>query len=166
MKVALALVGLSTAFLCLANPVVGQDDPTSEPASLPSSEATSRPSVEALAFDGTPLLAIGLAGGPVDASQYGEGCVGMVGEMPNFVFTSNGRLPDLLVQGNEFDLTIVIVGPEHTYCQDDRSSRSTDPFVNIWSHFDEYDQWELQIFIGTKDGQMHPFTLTVEDGAG
>ena len=112
------------------------------------------------------MTATGMAGGSVDASQFGEGCVGMVGLVANHTLTSDFHLPDLAIDGGEFDLTIVIAGPEGTYCQDDRSSRNTNPFVNIWSAFDEYSSQELQIFIGTKDGGMHPYTLTIEDGAG
>jgi hypothetical protein len=118
-----------------------------------------------LEFRGETVGAMGTAVGQVDASRWGVGCVGLIAETPNVLLTVTGGMPDLLVEGAGADLTLVIVHEDGTiHCVDDGLG-GTNPFVNLWNVFPTT-EGQYQLFIGTKDGGPHNFTVRVEDGAG
>lgn len=148
------------AVALLAAPwALAQEAPESQPAG--EDAATEVPRLE---FSSETVELSGNAGGSVDASTMGEGCVGMVGESPSLVLVVSGQMPDLSVDGGEHDLTLVVVSQDGSvYCVDDVFG--TNPFVNLWDRFDPV-VGEYNLFIGTKDGASHPFTVQVADGAG
>lgn len=72
-------------------------------------------------FSPDPMTMEGSAGGIVDASSFGAGCVGHIGSAANHVLTVTAPIPFLRIAAaaNE-DITLVVRRPDGTYlCNDD-----------------------------------------------
>jgi hypothetical protein len=72
-------------------------------------------------FTPDPTTVTGQAGGVVDASSFGSGCLGHIGSSPNHVLTVTGPIPYLrIVAAAGEDITLVVRRPDGTYlCNDD-----------------------------------------------
>ncbi|MBI4237576.1 MAG: hypothetical protein HY696_04050 [Deltaproteobacteria bacterium] len=58
------------------------------------------------------------------------------------------------------DVTLVVVGPSESECNDDAHAKTTNPSVMLSA------PGRYHLYVGTKDQQPHPYTLAIADGAG
>ena len=103
-----------------------------------------------------------LAGGDIDASGLGAGCLGMIAEAPDYdVYFEAGPLPLNIFVRSAADTTLVINAPDGAwYCNDDASG--LDPVVSFASpQSGRYDIW-VGSFGGLPEATLHVSELPVQ----
>lgn len=108
---------------------------------------------------GGTLTAKGMAGGSVDGAKLREGCVGFVGNAPNHVLRALQAGAYVVRIDSPQDLTLIIVGPKETYCNDDYGPKKIPSEIIPTTGL-------FKIYVGSKDGKPYPYTMTIEDAAG
>ena len=99
------------------------------------------------------------AGGSIDASTLGEGCVGSIADAPDVrVNYTAGSLPLTFGATSEADLTLVINAPDGSWhCNDDFDG--FDPVV----HFAAPLSGQYDIFVGTYIAELAPAIIVVTE---
>jgi hypothetical protein len=93
------------------------------------------------------------AGGNVDASSLGGGCVGMIGDPPDFdLYYTPGSLPLYISASSDSDISLVVNLPDGSWICDDDSAGNLNPGITLDSPQDGlYDIW-----IGNLSGSGNP----------
>lgn len=90
-----------------------------------------------------------VAGGDLDASSLGGGCVGGIAGVPDFRLTYRaGDYPLSFAAISGVDATLVINGPDGRYYCDDDSGGEGDPFLT----FDRPQSGVYDVWVGVFDG--------------
>ncbi|MHA6287614.1 peptidase S1 [Maricaulis sp. CAU 1757] len=105
------------------------------------------------------------AGGNIDASQWGNGCAGMVANAPDFRLQySAGSYPLSIGAISDADTTLIINGPDGQWYCDDDSGGDLDPLLT-WGNppSGQYDIW-----IGTygSGSDLAPATIIISELGG
>jgi len=126
---------VSFAALAFSATAVAQDAPTSQPSGPDISLDPTFGTVELeTGFMPDPHTTDMAAGGPLDASGLGEGCVGYIAEAPDvdFVYTAGDDFPLNLYVVSEADTTLVVNLPDGSWaCNDD--SNGFNPLLSMES---------------------------------
>lgn len=87
------------------------------------------------------------AGGSLDASQLGPGCVGRIAGAPDYELTYRPTSYDLTIGVNSnTDTTLVVNGPDgRWYCDDDSADAAFNPLIR----FDDPQSGTYDIWVGT-----------------
>lgn len=102
-------------------------------------------------FTPDPFAVTVMAGGPVDASRVGEGCVGLIPQAPsyNLTYRANDQWPLFIGAISDGDATIVVRAPDgRFYCNDD--SDGLNPSVS----FQDPRAGRYQIWVGVFSGEQ------------
>lgn len=111
------------------------------------------------------LVARGMGGGPLASERIVQNpdigvCHGWFRATPNHILQIKQHGVYVVDVRGEDDLTLAVVGPKESYCNDDARANTQNPSVMLPS------PGRYKIFVGTKDGQQHPYTIEIADGAG
>ncbi len=100
-----------------------------------------------------------VAGGSIDASALGEGCVGLIADAPDFRLQYGGGGSQLFIGAHsDADTTLVVNAPDGSwYCSDDY--HGVNPLVGGPSP----DAGQYDIWIGTYGSDPAPATLFITE---
>ncbi len=114
-------------------------------------------------FDGDPRTVRVTAGGTLDASTLGSGCVGSMANAPDvrLQFTASGSLPLIISVASDEDTTLAINRPDGTWvCDDDGGEQGTNPSIR----FTPAMSGQYDIYIGHyARGRRIPATLYISE---
>lgn len=114
-------------------------------------------------FDGDPRTVRVMAGGTLDASTLGEGCVGSMADAPDvrLNFTRGGNLPLIISVASDEDTTLAINKPDGSWvCDDDGGENGTNPSIR----FTTAGSGQYDIYIGHyARGRRIPATLHISE---
>lgn len=109
-------------------------------------------------FTPDPQTGSGTSGGPVQASTFGAGCVGLIDNSPDHQITVTSTVDLTLYALSSVDTTLVVHGPAGTFCDDD-SHGGLNPEVNARLTPGVYD-----VYIGNYDEDSQArYTLTLTE---
>lgn len=108
-------------------------------------------------FTPDPQRGRGESGGSRDASSYGKTCVGTVDTTPDHRLTVTSAVNLRIFVESTTDASLVIVGPNRTWCDDD-SHGDLDPEINAL-----FSPGQYQIFVGTNGEQNGRYTITLTE---
>lgn len=99
---------------------------------------------------------LGTSGGVMDASSFGEGCVGAIPAAPNHTVRLRQRSFVAIEADSASDLTLVVQSRSGTYCSDD-ARNSLNPAIAGW-----FEEGPVQIYVGSHNPSVAaPYELTV-----
>lgn len=107
-----------------------------------------------------PQTGTGTTGGAVDAAARGDGCVGMIDEVPDHVITVTSALGLRATVRSGVDSTLVIRGPAGTFCDDD-SAGALDAEVVARLTPGDY-----EVYVGDLGGSSGRYTLSLSEDFG
>lgn len=114
-------------------------------------------------FDGDPRTVRVTAGGTLDASTLGSGCVGSMANAPDvrLQFTASGSLPLIISVASDADTTLAINRPDGTWvCDDDGGENGANPSIR----FTPAASGQYDIYIGHyAQGRRIPATLYISE---
>ena len=114
-------------------------------------------------FSGDPRTVRVTAGGTLDASTLGSGCVGSMANAPDvrLQFTASGSLPLIISVASDSDTTLAINGPDGNWvCDDDGGENGTNPSIS----FSPAASGQYDIYIGHyAQGRRIPATLYISE---
>lgn len=114
-------------------------------------------------FTGDPRTVRVTAGGTLDASTLGSGCVGSMANSPDvrLNFTAGGSLPLIISVASDADTTLAINGPDGTWiCDDDGGENGANPSIR----FSPAASGQYDIYIGHyAQGRRIPATLYISE---
>lgn len=107
----------------------------------------------------------GVAGGAVAAERIVPNpdigtCSGWFPATPNHTLQIKQHGVYIINVRSDADLTLAVVGPKESYCNDDAHRNTKNPSVLLPS------PGRYKIYVGSKDQQQHPYTIEIADGAG
>lgn len=108
-------------------------------------------------FTPDPQRSRGQTGGNRDARSYGKACVGTIDSTPDHNLTITSAVNLKVFVESTTDSTLVIVGPNRTWCDDD-SHGDLDAEVNAM-----FSPGRYQIFVGTNGQQNGNYTITLTE---
>ena len=111
-------------------------------------------------FTPDPQVGTGHAGGPVEASTFGPGCVGMIDDSPDHVVTVTSTVNLRMYALSAVDTTLVVRGPSGTFCDDD-SHGGLNPEINARLAPGRY-----EVYVGRFGDDTGPYTLTLTENVG
>lgn len=114
-------------------------------------------------FTGDPRTVRVTAGGTLDASTLGSGCVGSMANSPDvrLNYTHQGDLPLIISVASDADTTLAINGPDGTWiCDDDGGENGANPSIR----FPEAASGQYDIYIGHYSrGRRIPAVLYISE---
>jgi hypothetical protein len=111
-------------------------------------------------FQPDPFAVTVMAGGPVDASRLGEGCIGLLPQAASYTFNyrANGEWPLYIGAVSDGDAVIAVRAPDgRWYCNDD--TNGLDPAV----HFPSPRAGRYQIWVGVYGGEPIPAMVVISE---
>ena len=108
-------------------------------------------------FTPDPQRSRGQTGGSRDARNFGKACVGTIDTSPDHRLTVTDPLDLRIYVESTTDATLVIVGPNRTWCDDDGHG-DLDPEVNAFLPPGQY-----EIYVGTNGSQNGDYTITLTE---
>jgi hypothetical protein len=114
-------------------------------------------------FTGDPRTVRVTAGGTLDATTLGSGCVGSMANAPDvrLQFTASGSLPLIISVASDSDTTLAINQPDGSWiCDDDGGENGTNPAIR----FSPAASGQYDIYIGHyAQGRRIPATLYISE---
>jgi hypothetical protein len=108
-------------------------------------------------FTPDPQRSRGETGGSRDARSYGKACVGTIDTTPDHRLTVTSALDLKIFVESSTDSTLVVVGPNRTWCDDD-SHGDLDAEVS-----GSFAPGQYEIFVGTNGEQNGSYTITLTE---
>lgn len=108
-------------------------------------------------FAPDPQRSRGETGGPRDASSFGKACVGKIDTSPDHRLTVTSALNLRIFVESTTDSTLVVVGPNRTWCDDD-SHGELDAEIS-----GTFTPGQYQIYVGTNGEQDGNYTITLTE---
>lgn len=114
-------------------------------------------------FDGDPRTIRVTAGGTLDATTLGSGCLGSMANSPDvrLNFTRGGNLPLIISVASDADTTLAINRPDGTWvCDDDGGENGANPSIR----FTAAGSGQYDIYVGHYErGRRIPATLYISE---
>lgn len=130
------------------------------PAAGPATKAASRPTATspwARVSPPDPQRSRGETGGSRDARSYGKACVGTIDTTPDHRLTVTSALNLRIFVESTTDSTLVVVGPNRTWCDDDSHGDLDAEVSGVFA------PGQYQIFVGTNGNQNGNYTITLTE---
>jgi hypothetical protein len=108
-------------------------------------------------FSPDPQRSRGDTGGSRDARSYGKACTGTIDTTPDHRLTVTSALNLRIFVESTTDSTLVVVGPNRTWCDDD-SHGDLDPEIT-----GNFVPGQYEIYVGTNGGQNGSYTITLTE---
>ena len=104
-----------------------------------------------------PMVSQGVSGGLLDASAYGQGCIGSITANPSHTFLIPRRMYIQVAASSSSDLTLVVQGANVTLCNDDGIG-TLDPVVQGW-----FPEGLVQVYVGSHNPRVSAnYIMTVQ----
>ncbi len=113
-------------------------------------------------FEPDPYRVQVMAGGEMEASQWGENCVGYIPGQPHFELAYNAGtdFPLILSVNSMSDTTLLVQAPNGmTYCDDDSGNGGLNPSLSFSAPMTGV----YYIYVGTYGGDIQPGTLNISE---
>ena len=108
-------------------------------------------------FTPDPQRSRGETGGSRDARSYGKACVGTIDTTPDHRLTVTSALNLRIFVESTTDSTLVVVGPNRTWCDDDSHGDLDAEVSGVFA------PGQYQIFVGTNGNQNGNYTITLTE---
>lgn len=108
-------------------------------------------------FTPDPQRSRGETGGSRDARAYGKACVGKIDTSPDHQLTVTGTLNLKIFVESSTDSTLVVVGPNRTWCDDDSHGELDAEISGTFA------PGVYQVFVGTNGDNNGSYTITLTE---